>query len=290
MQSTLDSELIRTFVTICDAGSFRAAADRVHRTPSAISMQMSKLEEQVGCPLFLKNGRTVSLSPAGEELLGYGRRILQLNEEALARFRGPKIDGKVRFGAPDDYGTRLLPRILARFAKLCPQVEVEVILAPSLALLEQLDRAEVDIVLVTSDGKGDGGRSGEIVHTEQLVWVGCAGGTAKTCDPVPLALSGPGCAWRHAALDALERAGRRHRVAFTSEHSQGQIAALRADLAVAPLPVSLLAPGLEAVGHHDRLPELAAYDVRLFIGQRAEKAARTLAQEVRDSVPIAFAA
>ncbi|MCF3932373.1 LysR substrate-binding domain-containing protein [Acuticoccus sp. M5D2P5] len=290
MQLMLDSELIRTFVAICDKGSFRAAADEVHRTPSAISMQMSKLEEQIGTPLFLKNGRSVALTPAGEELLGYGRRILQLNEEALARFRGPKVDGKVRFGAPDDYGTRLLPRILARFAKLCPQVEVEVILAPTIVLLDRLDKGEIDITLTTSDGKGDGGRGGEIVHTEQLIWVGCAGGTAKSHDPLPLALSGPGCVWRHAALDALERRGRHHRVAFTSEHSQGQIAALRADLAIAPLPVSLLGPGLEAIGPSDGLPELATYDVRLCIGRRAENATKTLAQEVRDSMPVMLAA
>src|ERR671916_535781 len=122
----LDVDLLRTLVAIADTGSFNRAARAVFRTPSAVSMQMKKLEEQVGRPLFAKDGRSVILTPDGEALVGYGRRILKLTQEALQRFRAPEIEGTIRLGTPDDYAGRFLPDILARFAASHPQVEVDV--------------------------------------------------------------------------------------------------------------------------------------------------------------------
>src|SRR5689334_12183335 len=89
--SSLELDLLRTLVAIADTGSFNKAARAVFRTPSAVSMQMKKLEEQVERPLFAKDGRSVTLTPDGEALVGYGRRILKLADEAMQRFRAPSI-------------------------------------------------------------------------------------------------------------------------------------------------------------------------------------------------------
>src|SRR5215207_4854795 len=121
----LDLDLLRTLVAIADTGSFHRAARAVLRTPSAVSMQMKKLEEQVGRPLFAKDGRSVVLTPDGEALVGYGRRIMKLTQEALQRFRAPEIEGTIRLGTPDDYAGSFLPDILARFAAGHPNVEVD---------------------------------------------------------------------------------------------------------------------------------------------------------------------
>src|ERR687894_59649 len=141
----LDLDLLRTLVAIADTGSFNRAARSVFRTPSAVSMQMKKLEEQVGRPLFAKDGRSVVLTPDGEALVGYGRRILKLAEEALSRFRAPEIQGTIKLGTPDDYAVRFLPEILARFAASHPNVEVDVFCMGSRDLLYHLDDGTIDV-------------------------------------------------------------------------------------------------------------------------------------------------
>ena len=222
----------------------------------------------------------MQLTPDGEALLGYARRMLAVNEEAMARFRSPAVEGRVAFGAPDDYGTRWLPAILARFACRCPAVEVDATLAGSAKVLEGLGRGEIDVALVTCTAADLDDPDTDLVHTEQLVWMGAAGGRARDERPLPLALADSSCAWRRVATDALlDGADIPYRVAFVSEHSAGQIAALEADLAVAPLPASLMRAGLERI---DALPRLPVYHVRLVVRDGAGAAARALAEAVRE--------
>ena len=123
----LDTEVLRSFVAIAESGSFTRAAKQVFRTPSALSMQIKRLEETLGHPLFVREARQVRLTPEGETLLGYGRRLLKLNQEAVSRFLAPSVEGTVRVGTPDDVGTRILPQVLSRFARSHPAVQVEVL-------------------------------------------------------------------------------------------------------------------------------------------------------------------
>ncbi|MEM9221612.1 MAG: LysR substrate-binding domain-containing protein [Pseudomonadota bacterium] len=280
--AVVDTDLIRTFVAVCDAGSFRGAADRVHRTPSAISMQMAKLEDQVSAELFRKDGRSVKLSAVGEEFLGYARRILSLQEEALARVARPKLSGMVRFGAPDDYELGMLTDALPRFTRLCPDAEIEVHLNTSMELLSLVEAGNIDLALleVTSVPRRD---PGEIVRAEPLVWLGCEGGTAKLRRPLPLALPGKNCHWRHAALDALERSGVAYRMAYSCKYSHGQVGALQADLAVSALPASYNAPGLERIAPEVGLPRLGTVSVSLAVAPEADDTARALAEILREN-------
>ncbi len=278
---SLNTDLMRTFVAVADLGGFRAAASRIHRTPSAISMQMAKLEEDIGCPLFVKSGRTTALSAAGEELLTYARRILDLSEEALERLRGREIDGYVCFGVPDDRGARLLPGVLSRFARSYPNVEVEVLLAPSRQLLERLEKRTVDLVVV-SNTPGAVEAGGEVVYSEELVWVGFDGGRAKDQRPVPLAVADAACQWRQIAIEALEAAQIPYRIAVTSGHAWGQLAAVEADLAIAPLPIALLGQGLERIDNG--LPALGRFQDRMCIVPNASRAAQALADALRESL------
>lgn len=279
----LDNELLRTFVAIVETGSFRRAAQRVYRTPSAVSMQIKKLEDTLGRALFRRDAQRVSLTPDGEALLGYGRRMLRLNDEALGRFLGPTVSGLVRLGAPDDFGTRFLPGILARFAATHPTVEVEVVLEPSIDLLARLERGELDLTLVTTGGGNGLNDSGAIVFTEPLVWAGLKGGMAWEREPLPLALSGQGCAWRGAALERLEQAGRRYRIAYSSPHCSGQQAAILADLAIAPFPASLVKAPFRRLGAAENLPPLGNYHIALQRRVDASSAAEVLAVQVEES-------
>jgi DNA-binding transcriptional LysR family regulator len=258
--TNLDLDLLRTLVVIADTGSFNRAARAVFRTPSAVSMQMKKLEDQVGRPLFAKDGRTVALTPDGEALVGYGKRILKLADEALQRFRAPEIEGTIRLGAPDDYAGRFLPEILARFAASHPNVEVDVFSLPSRELLALLDENAVDIALVSA---GHGQHSGFAVHREELVWGGLRHGCAHERTPIPLALSHVGCCWRKQAIDALDRAGLPYRIAYSSRHYLGQLAPIMAGLAIAPLPKSIVQGDLKVLGEETGLPPIGHFDIEL---------------------------
>lgn len=257
----LDTDVVRTFVAIAECGSFTRAAKQVFRTPSALSMQIKRLEEILGHVLFVREARHVRLTPEGEVLLGYGRRLLRLNEEAIHQFLTPTLEGRVSFGTSDDVGSRILPGVLAQFARSYPAVQVDVVVGSSRQHLDRLDSGELDMALVTIGNDGQE-RRGEVVHTEPLVWAGREGGIAANRSPLPVALASHGCVWRRTALDALDEAHMPYRVAYTCDNCFGQEAAMLADLAVAPFPVSLVRPPLRKLDR-EGLPALAKYQIAL---------------------------
>ncbi|WP_162408952.1 LysR substrate-binding domain-containing protein [Acuticoccus sediminis] len=279
----LDTDLIRTFVSVCETGSFRRAAERINRTPSAVSMQMAKLEEHLGAPLFQREGRSIAVSMKGEELFAYAKRILSLNEEAVSRFRKPNLSGLVRLGVPDDYETRLLPSVFARFAKVCPDAQIELVLATSPELVERVAKDELDVAIGTSEAMSTAEVPGELLHAEPMVWLGRVGGTAKLKRPLPVAVPGHHCAWRHMGLQALERADVAYRTAFTSEHSHGQLAALMADLAISPLPASYRTAELERIGEEAGLPEIGLVATHICVHPTANDTARAFADIARET-------
>ena len=171
MLATLEPELLRSFVAIAETGSFTAAAHRINRTQSAVSMQIKRLEELVGRELFSRAGRTVGLTRDGELLLTHARHILRAHGEALAAFDREALAGEVTIGAPDDYASTFLPRILARFAESHARVHVNVVCQSSVDLVRRLADRTVDLALVT---QGSGERGGTNLCREQLVWVGSA--------------------------------------------------------------------------------------------------------------------
>ena len=152
MSALIDVDQLRTFIAIAETGSFTKAAEVVHKTQSAVSMQMKRLEERLGKPIFARDGRASKLTEDGERLLDYARRIIKLNVEALAAFDDEELHGRVRLGLPDDYADRYLPEIMARFSRAYPSVELTVICEPSVDLLERIDANELDLAIITNCG------------------------------------------------------------------------------------------------------------------------------------------
>ena len=253
MLATIDPELLRSFVAIAETGSFTAAAHRVHRTQSAVSMQIKRLEDLLGRELFAREGRGTALTRDGETLLAHARRILHAHREALAAFDRDALAGEVTVGSPDDYASTFLPRILARFAETHAKVHVNVVCQASVDLMRLLAERAVDLALVT---QGSGERGGTVVLREPMVWATSSGHRAHEQDPLPLALFEPGCAFRRAATESLAAAGRPARVAYTSLSIAGVHAALGAGLAVGVLLRSSVRPGLRILDQRDGFPPL----------------------------------
>src|ERR1051325_8814392 len=147
MSALMDVDQLKTFVAIVETGSFTKAAEFVHKTQSAVSMQMKRLEERLDRPIFARDGRASKLTEDGERLLDYARRIVKLNVEALSTFSKTELSGRVRLGVPDDYADRYLPEIMARFSRAYPGVELTVSCQSSVCLLERIKANEIDLAI-----------------------------------------------------------------------------------------------------------------------------------------------
>lgn len=258
--ATLDLDQLKTFVAIAESGSFTRAADVVHKTQSAVSMQMRRLEERIGKPIFSRDGRQSKLTEDGERLLGYARRIVRLSQETIAAFDETELSGSVRLGTPDDYADRFLPEILARFARSNPRVEVSVVCEPSLTLMEMARGGDIDLAIVTACGE----MSTEVLREEPLLWVTSAAHRVEEEEVLPLALSRPPCVWRSAGLDSLASVGRKYRVLYTSGNSTAISAAVLAGLAVTVLAESALRPGMRVLSEADGFPRLPSCEIGII--------------------------
>ncbi|WP_455273106.1 LysR substrate-binding domain-containing protein [Rhizobium herbae] len=226
----LDMDVLRTFVTGVNLGSFAKAADRLGRSPSAISLQLRKLEEQAGQTLFQKQGRGLALTEAGDILIGYARRILELNDEARSAMTGlSAMQGWVRIGLPQDFAETWFPGLLGRFARAHPKVRVEARVDRGSALAQGVTRGDLDLAL-TWGRMGDA--NAQIIATRPVVWIGPDGFRRDEGEPLPLIAFDSPCAFRSAGLEALDNKRIEWRHVFASPSLGGLWAAVTAGLGV----------------------------------------------------------
>src|SRR6201991_3478206 len=229
----LDLELLRSFVSVVDAGGFTRAGERVHRTQSTVSQQIRRLEEDLGQTLLNRNGKDVTLTEPGERLLSYARRLLALAEEARDVVGQPGHEGAVRLGLPEDFAAYRLTRLLAAFSRSHPNLRLDVRTDQSLYLKRQLERGELDLSLLKRDAAEKGGIAS---WPERVHWV-----TSKShpCDldagSLPLIGFPGGCLYRARAIHALESAGRAWHMAYTSSSLAGIQAAVAAGMGLSIL-------------------------------------------------------
>ena len=264
----LDLDLLRTLVHAQQLGSFNRAADRVGRSQSAVSQQMRKLEERVGVDLFRKDGRGLALTDAGQLLLAHAVRLLALNDEAVEALRGASTEGVVRFGLPIDFAESWLPIALGRFQRGHPSVRFDAVVDRNRRLLERLDQGELDLALTINQVTR---RDAMPIGSLPLAWIGSAQPPQLAIDdPVPLAVLEAPCFFRDAALAALDRAGVRWRVVFTSPSLHAIFAAVEAGLGVTLRTPLALPPGLRVLVDEPRLPPplISSFGVSLHDGGR----------------------
>jgi len=280
----LDLELLKTLVAIADTGNFSSAAESIYRTPSAVSMQIKRLEELVGKPLFTRDSRSVSPTPEGEALLAHGRRMLSLNHEMVVRFLDPEIKGTVRLGAPDDVAERSLPNMLQRFAATHCCVNVDVVVDTSVNLRQKIKNKEIDLCLFATSLEAVKKSKSEVVVREPLVWAGAKNGVAWEKNPIPISVWEEGCSWRAIAIESLKKSKRDFRIAFMSAHISGQRAAMLADLAIAPIPLSACGNGIIQLTKEHGLPKLRDYVLALEVVTKPTPAVSAAAEHLRTSL------
>jgi DNA-binding transcriptional LysR family regulator len=255
----MDIDLIRTFEAICETRSFTAAARQVGRTQSAVSLQMKRLEEQIGRSLFIR-GNPVELTPHGEQFSVHARRILDAYDDAMVAFDRRSVEGTVVLGLPSDYAPRILPLVLRRFVATYPLARVDIAIDESRHLVRRLAEGAVDLAFVT---KGQGPTSSEEpVFREPVVWVGPLNDT-HLADPVPLAIWSEDAITTRWMTEGLDNIGRNHRIAVTSPDITGLRAAVEAGLAVSVMAGCSVTERMHMLGAAEGFPTLPILDVML---------------------------
>jgi DNA-binding transcriptional LysR family regulator len=276
----LDPDLLRAFVAVADHRSFTRAAASLNRTQSAVSMQIKRLEDRLGVELFSRTKANVNLSAAGEGLLGYARRILTLNEEAVGRLAERKVEGVVRLGVMDDYGTFVIPPLLVNFFAGYPKIHVEMETGLTASMQARLGEAYDLVIAMHPEGRGEG----EFLRREQAVWAAGPSHAVEEQEPLPVALYPQGCLFRKWAIEALDAAKRPWRLAFVSQSLAAVEAVAAQGLAVTVVKSGTFAPKLRALSDRDGMPQLPAADICLHRAANLSPAGALLADHLRTNI------
>ncbi len=264
----LDSDLLRTFLAIADGGSFLAGAARIHRSQSAASVQIKKLEELLGAPVFERHGRGVSLTLLGEKLEPAARQVVLVLDRTRAELTGHGLEGSLRIGIPDDHSKETLSRIIADFAREHPKVELTVHCALSTGFSELLVSDGLDIAVHEVERVGTGM---VLLREEPLAWASSRIHDLLDREPLPIALFGRACWWRDAALTSLNKANRSYRVVYSSESVTGVAAAIEAGIAVGVLGLSSLGDNLAVLPQDNGFGPVPASKLVIEFGKNLDE-------------------
>ncbi|MDN3557723.1 LysR family transcriptional regulator [Halomonas maura] len=256
----MDTVLLRTFVTVAECQGFSAAGKVLHRTQSAVSLQIKRLEDQMGQSLFERNSRSVLLTPHGERLLPYARHMLKLEDEAREALGEGSRGELIRFATSEEQASAYLPDLLPRHARRFPDTRLELHCDMSAALVRQFQEGLLDVVLSIRHLPT---RSGQLLGWEPMVWV-----VAEDCRPgqwetLPLALNPEGCIFRAHALSALGREERRWDTRYASQSPTGLNLPVQAGLAVTVKTPRSVPAGCRIVGENEGLPPLGQVEIEL---------------------------
>ncbi|MBU0971063.1 MAG: LysR family transcriptional regulator [Proteobacteria bacterium] len=254
----LQIDYLRTFISLAEAKNFTKTGVQVNLSQSAVSMQIKRLENEVGKKLFDRIGKTVKLTTEGRILISYAKRIVKEHDEAVAALSNPNLEGHLRFGSPEHYTSGVLPSLLALFARSYPDVTVEMHCENSDVIKDWVDNGALDVGICTQISEG-----GQVIAHDPVVWTAAPEFVLQKHKPLSLATFEEGCVFRTWALEALEKAGIGYRIVYVSRSISGLLDAVKAGFAVAPIiksnvPLDLKIPGIE-----DGLPVLPVSNIAL---------------------------
>ncbi len=260
----LQIEYLRTFIALAETKGFTRTGVQVNRSQSAVSMQIKRLEDEIGTALFERTGKTVTLTTQGHILIKYAMRIVKEHDDAIRALSKPDLEGLIRFGSPEHYTIGILPKLLARFALAYPDVLVEMRCENSDVIKKAVDKGDLDIGICTQISEG-----GQVISHDPVVWAADPGFVLQNYKTVSLAVFEEDCIFRTWAMEALEKSGIRYRIAYVSRSISGLIDAVRAGFAIAPIIHSNVPPDLKILGIENGLPVLPVSNIVLHKTKKA---------------------
>lgn len=260
MPRNLDITALRSFVAVAETGGVTRASGFLNLTQSAVSMQLKRLEEALGLTLLDRSSRQIGLTAAGEQLLGYARRMVEMNDDIVSRLTDQSYEGEITLGVPHDIVYPAIPTVLQQFNREYPRVKVQLVSSYTKVLKSQFNRGECDLILTTEDMCDAGG---DTLSEVPLVWVGAPGGSAWKARPLRLAFEHR-CIFRVGVQQALTNAGIEWEMGVESDSTRTVEASVSADLAVHAIVQGTTPPHMEVIDHGGALPELAVKKINLY--------------------------
>ena len=262
----LPTDLLRAFVSVSQLRSFTKAGELIGRSQPAVTLKIKRLEELVDQKLFLRGGKSLELSDSGIALYNYAKQILTLNDLAISQISKSTVHGKIRLGIPSEFATVLLPKIISRFAKAYPNVALEVNCELSKYLLTRAGRESHDLILVLADQDTD--LDGDLVKTDELVWVSSKKFNRTKKDAVPLIVASEGCIYRHTAMTGLSNASLSWKIVYTNPDLTGIQYAIQEGLGVTVLSRSIVPENLHILSASAGLPSLDRVSINIICNEQ----------------------
>lgn len=278
----METDLLKNFLVLVETKNFTKASEKLNCSQSALSLQIKRLEELIGKPLFLRDKRNVILTHEGEELIAYSEQLIHIESNLFTHFHESPIEGEVYFGTPEDLATTYLPNILANFVRSYPEISLNVRCEFSVNLLKEFEQRNYDVILIKQDTihpyKGS-----EELWKESLAWV--SGKNAppfvSKSAPLPLILAPSPCVYRQRAIDSLNQAGIAWKVVYQSPSLSGTLALVRSGLGISILPTNMITKDLETISS---LPPLKDTQIALLKQQPTSKAGEALASYITENI------
>ncbi|WP_169543890.1 LysR family transcriptional regulator [Sneathiella aquimaris] len=276
---TIDLQLLRTFRTVATSGSMTKTSGLLNLTQGAVSQQVRKLEEQLGCRLLFRSKTGMTLTQEGEKLFSRSQTLLNLNDQIWQEMTEPEFAGRLSLGIPLDLVNGQLPLILRHFAEAFPDIDINLVCAPTLELKRQFNDGVLDLTLM-EEVQAD--ISGETLYSDQLVWISAKGSRLLETTPLPLSIASTDCVFRKPTTDALDRAGRPWKRVYESNNIDAVQAMIRMDLAVGVYLKQLVPDSLNHFQGGDRFPALPEFFVTLAVSNgKQQDLARHLAEYIK---------
>ncbi len=258
----MDIEALRSFLAFVETGSFTRAAKQINRTQSAFSAQMRKLEDEIGAPLFEKDGRNLMLSEAGIRLRSHAKNLVSFHDSALGQMQKFQAKTPLRLGCPEDYNDAVLPVVIAALKCAAPMCSIQIYSEPSVSLRQKLDSGELDGAILTRSPNSE---EGYWLTADQGVWIAAPDYQINFHQPLPLALFQFDCKYHAAAIDSLTKRGVDYQLLACCNTASAQRAIVRQGLAIGAMGKLSVSPDLRIV---ENMPPLPAVDVVLAVGAK----------------------
>ncbi|MCR8923501.1 LysR substrate-binding domain-containing protein [Dasania sp. GY-MA-18] len=279
----LPIDLLRTLVTAVDQGGFTRAGNILGRTQSTVSLQIKRLEELIGFPLFNRD-RGLQLTEDGHLVVAYSRKILDLNDEMVLRYNKPSTHGKVKLGIPNDFENRFLTSILSRYTTANPEATLEVTSDLCTNLQRDFKKGAYDLIMVIEELEHVNSINKDGI-TNPIMWVTGADYTPDNSKPLPLIMYPEGCLYRNHIIKTLNDANISWRIVYSTATLHGIHFAVEAGMGISALAKSTMLPGLKSFRSSDILPELGNVAIGFYYNMsELSPAAARLLEYLRDSL------
>lgn len=279
MSHRMDIDALQALCAVKDCGGVTRAAEHLALSQSAVSHKIKRLEERLGRSLLARRTGGPLFTEDGQRLLGYARRILALHDEALASLASQPLKGSIRLGMTEDTTSSGLSRILGRFARLHPEVQVRTHVAQSLTLELQLERGEADLA-VMQIFQSRLQPSDTVLYEDSLHWVKSPDLPLLPDRPVPFLAFDAQCFYKHWAEEAGSERGAGLVTVLECASVAGIASGVLSGLGVALLNARHITPQMEVIDHvMGPPPPPIAYVVRIAAKSRSV-AAKSLAAEI----------